>query len=175
MLGFSALWIGSLTLDISPTTEFWPITVSGIGIAMIFVPLNKVALGTIGKKGTGNASGIFNFLRNIGGSIGISVANTVAQRHLQSHRNEFVRHFSGASWLVRRQLSTLEGRLAQHAGRSGHTAALRALSITNSSLNAQAQVYAYVDVFRYFALLCFVCVPFAFLFVKPAQKQAGSA
>jgi DHA2 family multidrug resistance protein len=71
---------------------------------MIFVPLSKVALGTISKEKTGNASGIFDFLRNVGGSIGISAANTIARRHLQTPRNDLVRNVTGASWIVRQQL-----------------------------------------------------------------------
>lgn len=62
VLGASGLWLSFLTVDISPTTLFWPTTVSGFGLAMIFVPLSKVALGTLSRAETGNASGIFNFL-----------------------------------------------------------------------------------------------------------------
>jgi DHA2 family multidrug resistance protein len=90
---------------ISPTTLFWPIVVGGLAISMVFVPLSNVALGTIPKEEVGNASGIFNFLRNIGGSVGISAANTIAQRHMQTHRNENVHWLSGSNWLFRRELT----------------------------------------------------------------------
>ncbi len=174
VLGGSGLWLAELTLDISPTSEFWPIAVSGVGLAMIFVPLSKVALATVGKKGTGNASGIFNFLRNVGGSIGISAANTIAQRHLQSHRNDLIRTYTGASWLLHRQLFILNERLSAQAGMAGRMATLRAFSITNTSLNSQAQVYAYVDVLRYFGFLCLICVPFAFLLKKSDPTAPGA-
>lgn len=175
VLGGSGLWLADLTLDISPTTLFWPITVSGVGLAMIFVPLSKVALGTVGKGETGNASGIFNFLRNVGGSIGISAANTIAQRHLQSHRNDLVHSYTGASWLLRDQLRLLSQRLSLHAGPGPHNNYLRAISLTNSTLNSQAQVYAYVDVLRYFGFMCLFCVPLAFLLAKPKSDAAGAA
>ncbi len=175
VLGFSGFWLGNLTLDISPDTLFWPITMSGFGLAMIFVPLSKVALGTVGKEETGNASGIFNFLRNVGGSIGISAANTIAQRHLQAHRNDLVHWYTGASWLLRRQLRLLTASLSLHAaGPGSHNDTLRAISLTNSALNSQAQVYAYVDVLRYFGILCFLCVPFAFLLTKPKPGSEGA-
>ena len=173
MLGVSGLWLGSLALDISPLTLFWPITVSGIGLAMIFVPLSKVALGTTGKEELGNASGIFNFLRNVGGSIGISMANTVAQRHLQTHRNDTVHWLSGASWILHKQLALLAQRMSLHAG--PRISILRAYSLTNEALNAQAQVYAYVDVLRYFGFLCIFCVPLAFLLKKPPADAQGAA
>ena len=173
VLGISAMWLSMLTLDISPTSLFWPITVSGLGLAMIFVPLSKVALGTLPPAETGNASGIFNFLRNVGGSIGISVANTFAQRHTQTYRNQLNHWYSGSSWLLRRQLNELTQRMARHAG--PHVATLRALSITNEAFNSQAQLRAYVDVFRYFAILSFACVPLSFLLKKPKSGSGGSA
>ena len=176
VLGGSGLWLGQLTLDISPASLFWPILVSGSAIAMVFVPLSKVALGTLGPKQTGNGSGIFNFLRNVGGSIGISAANTVAERHLQAHRNDVVHSFTGASWLLRRNLMQLTARFSAHAGPGSHLNSLRAYAVTNNTLNSQAQVYAYVDVLRYFAIASFICVPISFMLAKPkpgAQAPAG--
>jgi DHA2 family multidrug resistance protein len=167
------MWMSFLTLDISPTTLFWPITFGGLGMTMVFVPLSGVALGTIKKDQVGNASCIFNFLRNVGGSAGISAANTIALRHLQTHRNENVHWLSGASWLRRRQLHLLTLQMQMHAG--PRRALLRAFSITQSSLDHQAQLWAYVDVFRYLALLCTLCIPTAFLLrrPKPGAKGAG--
>lgn len=171
LLGYSGLLLGDLTLDISPWTLFWPLTLSGVGLSMIFVPLTKIALGTIPKTETGNASGIFNFLRNVGGSIGISVANTISQRHTQSHRYELLHNFSGSSWLLKRQLQGLTTAMARHAG--PHLSAQRALEITSNGLTSQASAYAYVDVLRYFGFLCIGCAPLAF-FLKKAQSSGGA-
>ncbi len=173
VLGLSGLWMANLTLDISPNSLFWPITVSGLALAMIFVPLSKVALGTLKPTETGNASGIFNFLRNIGGSIGISAANTISQRHMQSHRSETVHWLSGASYLLRRQLSNLTHSMSLHVG--PHKAMQRAYAITNMSFNNQAQLWAYVDVLRYFAILSAICVPLAFLLKKPKAGASAAA
>jgi DHA2 family multidrug resistance protein len=170
-LGISSLWLSFLTLDIAPITLFWPTTISGFGLAMIFVPLSKVALGTLPKGETGNASGIFNFLRNIGGSIGISAANTIAQRHLQSHRNDLVHWYSGSRSIFQRTLSKLT--VLMHTRAGPRRAALRALSLTDAGLNHQAQLYAYVDDFRYLALLCLLCIPLAFFFKKPDPGAQG--
>jgi DHA2 family multidrug resistance protein len=173
VLALATLWLGSLTLDISPTTLFWPITIGGLAISMVFVPLSNVALGTIQKDKVGNASGIFNFLRNIGGSVGISAANTIAQRHLQSHRNESVHWLSGASWVFRRQLQELTARMRLHAGPV--RALRRAFALTQNGLDHQSQLWAYVDDFRYLALLCALCIPIAFFFKKPSPGTKGGA
>ncbi|MGI4758184.1 MAG: MDR family MFS transporter [Janthinobacterium lividum] len=172
ILGFSSLWISTMTLAISPWSLFWPITVSGFGLALVFVPLSQVALGTLPKNEVGNASGIFNFLRNVGGSIGISCVNTIAQRHLQTHRNDLVHSFSAGSFLFQRQMTDLTARMSRHVG--PHQDTLRALELTSRGLNSQAQIYAYVDDFRYLALLAFCCVPVCFFLKKP-KKGAQAA
>ncbi len=173
ILGGSSIVLARMTLDISFWSLFWPITLSGLGLALVFVPLSQVALGTLSKSEVGNASGIFNFLRNIGGSIGISAVNTIAQRHLQTHRNDLVHNFTNANPLLIRQLSILGQEMSRHAG--PRIAQLRALSITNSGLNAQAQIYAYVDDFRYLAVLAFICVPIAFVLKRPPKGKQAAA
>ncbi len=174
VLALSTLWLGVLTLDISPWSLFWPTTWGGVGLAMIFVPLSKVALGTLSKEQAGIGSGMFNFLRNVGGSVGISAANTISQRHAQSHRNEQVHWLSGANPLYQRTLMMRTQMMVHHAG--PRVAALRALLLTNRGLDSQSQLWAYVDVFRYMALVLAICVPGAFLLKKPkpgAQADAG--
>jgi MFS transporter, DHA2 family, multidrug resistance protein len=171
LLAFSTMWLSFLTLDISPTTLFWPIVIGGFGITMVFIPLSSLALGTVPQDQVGNASGIFNFLRNIGGSIGISAANTIAQRHLQTHRSENIHWLSGASWVLQHQLQLLSQQMRLHAGPV--RALLRAFSLTDRALNNQAQLWAYVDDFRYLALMCAICVPLAFFLKRAAKSGAG--
>ena len=177
-LGFSvfalaSLWTGFLTLEIAPYSLFWPIAISGSAMSLTFVPLSNVALGTLRQDQIGNASAIFNLLRNIGGSIGISAANTISQRHLQSHRNEILHSLSNANPILRHQVGALTEMMQKHAG--PHQAMLRAYSITQTELNKQAQLWAYVDVFRYLALALAICVPLAFVLKKASggAKEAG--
>ena len=172
VLGIASLWLANMTLDISPWSLFWPITVSGFGLALVFVPLSQVALGTLAKSEVGNASGIFNFLRNVGGSIGISWVNTIAQRHLQTHRNDLVRSVTPSGFLLQRQIAGLTAQMSRHVGPG--RAMLRAFALTSRGLDSQAQLYAYVDDFRYLALLAFLCVPVAF-FLKRVKKGAQGA
>jgi DHA2 family multidrug resistance protein len=170
-LAFSTRWMSFLTLDISPTSLLWPIVMGGLGMSMVFVPLSNVALGTVPQSEVGNASGIYNFLRNVGGSVGISAANTIAQRHLQTHREENVHWLSGASWMLQRALKSLTQQMQMHVG--PQRALLRAYSLIQRSLDNQAQLWAYVDDFRYLALLCGLCIPLAFLLKKAAKGGAA--
>src|SRR4029079_1874109 len=87
-IGFavSAVWMGNLTLDISQWSLLTPIILSGASSGMVFVPLATTALDTLRNEMMGNASGLFNLLRNVGGSVGISVVNTLIWRRQQVHR-----------------------------------------------------------------------------------------
>ncbi len=173
IFALSTLYMGFVTLQISPWSLFWPITWSGVGLSMVFVPLSKVALSTLSQQQTGIGSGVFNFMRNVGGSVGISAANTISQRHAQSHRNDLVHWLSGANWIYQRTISMRTQQMLQHAG--ARIANLRAISMTNTDLNNEAQLWAYVDVFRYMALVIAICVPAAFLLKKPKPGAGGGA
>jgi hypothetical protein len=136
-----AFWTSFLTLDISPSSLFWPVALSGAALPLVFISLSGVAFGTLKKAQIGGASGLFNLLRNIGGSIGIAAANTIAARHLQTHRGELTRSLTGASVQLQRQISQLTTRMHLHAGPG--VAARRAFSIVQRSLDQQAQLLAY--------------------------------
>jgi len=170
-IAVASLWTSELTLDISPTSLFWPIVITGFAFPLIFVPLSGIALGTLPQKEMANASGMYNLLRNLGGSIGIAAANTISQRHLQTHRNEMTHWFSGGSLALQQRLAHLTMLMRAHAGPA--KALLRSMALAQTVLNKQAQLWAYVDVFHYMALTAALCVPVTFI-LKRAQAKAGA-
>ena len=93
VFGITSLEMASITMDISPTTLLWPIVISGAASGLVFVPLSTAAYGTLKNEQMGNASGLFNLFRNIGGGIGISLVNTMISRHTQIHLADIARNF----------------------------------------------------------------------------------
>jgi DHA2 family multidrug resistance protein len=172
VLACAVLWTGFLTVDIGPFSLFWPIAISGAAMSMTFVPLSNTALGTLRQDQIGNASGIYNLLRNIGGGIGIAAANTISQRHAQMHRNEMLHSLSLANPLLQRQMTKLTPLMEAHAG--PRRALLRVWSFAQTGLDRQAQLFAYVDVFRYLALALALCAPLAFLLKKANGAKEGA-
>jgi DHA2 family multidrug resistance protein len=164
-------WTGFATLQISPFSLFWPILLTGAALPMVFIPLSKAAFATLTKEKIGGASGMFNLLRNLGGSIGIAAANTIALRHFQTHRSQLAHSLSGANPILHRQLGHLSAQMRMHAGPA--LAMKRALSIIEGRLDQQAQLLSYIDDFRYLALLGVCCVPVAFL-MKKAKSSGGA-
>src|SRR5206468_5064757 len=90
--GLTTLYFGNITLGLSPTTLLLPILITGFGLSFVFVPISTAAYGTLHNEQIGNASGVFNLMRNVGGSIGISIAQTMLIRRSSLHQNEIINH-----------------------------------------------------------------------------------
>ena len=172
IFGFTSIWMGHLTLEISPTSLVWPIIISGVGSGMVFVPLSTIAMGTLKNEQIGNASGLFNLMRNVGGGIGISMVNTLVARHQQIHRAELVQNITAGNPAFQQSFEGIRGAMAATA--APNIATQRAYGIIQGTLDAQSAAFSYVDVFRYLALSCFMCGVIAF-FMKRVRAKKGAA
>jgi DHA2 family multidrug resistance protein len=171
IFGFCGLWFARVNLDISQYSFLWPVIISGFGASMVFVPLASTSMASLPNEEIGNAAGLFNLLRNIGGSIGISIVNTVVARHEQVHRVEMSGRMNHANTSFQQML---DGATAL-TGRIGGSP-LQAYQIIDHVLGQQARLRAYVDDFQYMAAVCFLCVPIVLLLRKViAKKGAVSA
>src|SRR6187399_1899360 len=85
--GSTLLWLSRLNLQAGYWDIFWPQLIQGVGMALLFVPLTTVAMDPIQRERMGNATSLFNLMRNIGGSIGIAVTGTLLARHSQATTN----------------------------------------------------------------------------------------
>jgi DHA2 family multidrug resistance protein len=83
LFGVARLWFGTLNLSIGQWTFLWAILISGFGSGCVFVPLPTTTMAFLKNQEIGNASDLYNLLRNIGGSIGISVVNTISPGSLE--------------------------------------------------------------------------------------------
>ena len=75
--------LGNINLAVSMSSFIWPCILQGIGMTCIVVTVMTLGMGTLRNEQMGNASGIFNLMRNLGGSIGISLTNTFVSRGVQ--------------------------------------------------------------------------------------------
>jgi len=94
LFGFSALMYSQMTLAISLWSVASVSLVNGISTGLIFVPLSTTTLGRLRNEQMGNATGIYNLMRNIGGSVGISLVTTLLARAAQVHQNVLVQHLT---------------------------------------------------------------------------------
>jgi MFS transporter, DHA2 family, multidrug resistance protein len=170
--GFMSLWFGRLNLQMSQWSLLWPIIISGAAAGMVFIPLSTTAMGTLSNRQMGNASGIYNLLRNIGGSIGISLQSTLVARHEQLRRAELAGRLSASNPAFDHVYNNLHNFLWMRRG-SG-LLAQRTYDMIQHTLDRQAALLSYVDDFRYLAMGCFACVPIVFLLKKVVAKRGAT-
>src|ERR1700716_3441431 len=82
--GSTLIWLSFLNLQAGYWDIFWPQLAQGAGMALLFVPLTTVAMDAIPRERMGNATSLFNLMRNIGGSIGIAMTGTMLVRDRQT-------------------------------------------------------------------------------------------
>jgi DHA2 family multidrug resistance protein len=144
------------------------VIISGFGASMVFVPLATTTMAGLPNEEIGNAAGLFNLMRNVGGSIGISIVNTVVARHEQVHRVEMSGHINAASTVFQQMLSGATAVTTRNGGSS-----LQAYGLLNGILSQQARLRAYVDDFQYIAAVCFLAIPIVFMLRKVVAKKGA--
>jgi MFS transporter, DHA2 family, multidrug resistance protein len=85
---------GEFNLSINPGVIIVPVIISGLAIAHIFVPMSTFSVASIPREKMGDATGITSLLRNVGGSIGISLMTTLITRGTQVHQALLVSHLT---------------------------------------------------------------------------------
>lgn len=168
-LGFAACSyiFGSVNLDIGPYTLLIPITLMGFTLSFVFVPLSTLTTLTIPRKEMGNATGIFNMLRNIGGSAGIAMASTALIRRADLHQVDLVQHLSPTSPALQQKSAIMAAYLGKQLGPA--VARPGAFGVIYGQVIQQAMQLAYIDVFRWTAVLAVICAILSWLFEKPPE------
>lgn len=166
LYAFSSFTLSYVNLDISPDFIIWPNVLQGLAVGLIFVPLTTLAMGTLRNEQIGNASGIYNLCRNLGGSIGISLVTTLLERGSQSHQSILASHMTPYEPAFQQRLRALEHAL----GSVG-----KAYGTMYQEMVRQATLLAYVDNFRLFAFICAICAAAAFLFKKIKANRPVAA
>jgi DHA2 family multidrug resistance protein len=177
--GLTTFYFGRVTLDISPTTLLLPILITGFALSFVFVPISTSAYGTLSNEQIGNASGLFNLMRNVGGSIGISVAQTLLTRRQDVHQNEILNYVPSSGANYENAIKGAQGALRGYFGPANVGSASDggpAAATLYQQLQQQSLLWSFVDVFRWLSLLCFVCVAVVWLLkkVKPGKAPAGA-
>jgi MFS transporter, DHA2 family, multidrug resistance protein len=172
LTAIASFLLSRLTLQISMSSIVVANVLSGLGTSFIFVPLTTLAIGTLRNEQIGNATGIQNLMRNVGGSIGLSYVATMLQRYAQVHQALMVGHLSQVSPQYRAQLTLLQ-RLSER-GFTAPDAFLKARGMLYNLLLQQSEYWAFVDLFFIVAGLSAVCVVLVPIFSRPVTVHQVS-
>lgn len=91
LIAFSVIMMGRFTLNAGFWQLCWPRVIQACGMGLFFVPLTAATYVNIPKEKIGNASSIFNLLRNLGGSFGTAIATTYLARSEQFNQTMLVK------------------------------------------------------------------------------------
>jgi MFS transporter, DHA2 family, multidrug resistance protein len=164
LLATSSFMLSDINLQVSMSSVIWPSVVNGIAISFIFVPLTTATMSQLGQQQIGNATGLFNLMRNLGGSIGIAFVTTMLARGAQAHQALMVGHLTPTDPVFRERLAAAQAVLARHGDPVQATS--QAYSLIYSTLDHQARLWAFVDNFRLFGFLALGSIPLIFLFKR---------
>jgi DHA2 family multidrug resistance protein len=170
VLGGSTWVFTGLNLYIAQTNIIYPMIVSGFAMGFVFVPLTTMTMATLPQTEIGNASGIYNLMRNTGGSVGIAIMTTLLARNAQVHQAVLVTHATPYDTAYQQLVQQITASLA--ATMDAVSAAQQATATVYGMIVRQAMVLSYIDNFRILAYLCFLCVPMAFIFKKVRNAKA---
>ncbi len=170
LLAYSAWMLSSINLQVSAASVIFPSVLNGIAISFIFVPLTTTTMGYLAQNQIGNASGLYNLMRNLGGSMGIAFVTTMLARGAQKHQALMVAHMTPTDPAFAQQLAAAQHALARQV--DPVTATGQAYSVLYQTLDAQAHLWAFVDNFRFFCLLALGCMPLIFLFKRVSKPPA---
>jgi DHA2 family multidrug resistance protein len=173
LVGWSGFIFSQMNLEIAMSNVVWANVLNGIGTAMIFVSLATTTMGTLRNEQMGNATGIFNLMRNIGGSIGIAGMATFLDRWAQSHQAILVSHLTPYDPAYQQWLNTAQSGLKTQVG--GVAAGPKALGLLYNVLGQQARLLAYMDNFWVISCLSLLAVPLVLLFKKTGARSAQPA
>jgi DHA2 family multidrug resistance protein len=138
--------------------------VQGLGLGLIFVPLQSLAFETLAPKMRTTAAALLNLSRNIGGSVGISVVSTQLVRMTQ------VSHADLAQAVTQQTIPTLSPEVLQTIGGSVGPAAL---AYINMEVTRQALFIAYLDDFKLMMIVTFAVLPLLLLMRRGQRIGTG--
>jgi DHA2 family multidrug resistance protein len=173
MLAYSSWLLSRINLQVGMGSVIWPSVFNGIAISFIFVPLTTATMSQLGQQQIGNASGLYNLMRNLGGSIGIAFVTTMLARGAQVHQSLMVGHLAPDNPAFVQQLAAAKNVLGQQT--DSVSATKQAYSGLYSLLDQQAHLWAFVDNFYIFGLLALGGIPLIFLFKRVSHAKKPSA
>ena len=178
VLGLTAIalsmWYSTtLTPDASFDYFAWVRVYQTVGLPFLFIPINTVAYDGLPPDKTNQASALMNVARNLGGSVGISLANVVLVQREQFHQSRLVENTAPSSSTFHSTVQQLTHYFTAH-GASAADAAGQAMAFIGQMIRTQATILAYIDVFQVCAIVAALMIPLVLLLVRPVNIQASA-
>jgi DHA2 family multidrug resistance protein len=170
LLFVASMWRLSLITGESARADFfWPLILRGLGLGLMFVPLTTITLAELTRAELPQATGLYNFFRQLGGSLGIAGIATLVSHNTALFKATLTEHVTliDASSLDR---VAMLARAFQSRGADAWTAHQRALAVIDRQIAGQASVVAYSHTYVVAALIVLSLIPLLAL-VRQTRAQ----
>jgi DHA2 family multidrug resistance protein len=157
--------LSGLNPDTGSDQLFWPLIWRGFGAVIMFMPLSIATLGSLPKADMGSGAGLFSLTRQLGGSIGIAAITTLVAKQQFVHRAQLI---YDASDLNPAYSERLKANTGYFQTLSGDPTAVhnQALALLDHSINTQAALLSYRDVFYFVAFVFSLTLPLILILNK---------
>lgn len=171
---YSTYLMSQFSLSADFNTLFIPRVVLGVGMGFIFIPLTTLTMSGIKNEDMGNATAVYNLLRNLGGSFGVAFVTTIIARQSQSHQHRLVEHLTpydanyqiAAENAARAMTGTgVPDPLTGHAG----------LAVIYQNMLKQAAMMSFNDAFYLLCVMMIFILPLVFIMKRERSGDSPSA
>ena len=172
LMGVSSLIFGGSNLQISMINILVPNFIFGFGMGLCMISLSTISVATLKNDQMTNATGIQALLKNIGGAIGMSIVATMLSRLSQAHQISMVGYLNPMNPVFTYKIKAMTAALSAHSHWT--LASLKAHYLMYGELLRQSSLWAFMDTFRIFGVICFLIIPLLF-FMKPSNNSTGES
>jgi DHA2 family multidrug resistance protein len=171
---YSMWMLSDINLNVGYWDVFWPQFIQGIAMGFLFVPLTTVTHDPIPKEQMGNATSIFNLMRNIGGSVGISYVVTLSARQAQRNTNVLGANINALNPSAQQMIDNARN-MFMARGADLYTATRQAYAAVFGMIQQQATMLSFIKAFRFLGLMFLAVIPLILLMKKPRHQGGGGA
>jgi DHA2 family multidrug resistance protein len=170
---YSVHLMSQFSLSVDFNTIFWPRVVLGLGMGFLFIPLTTMTMSGIRKEEMGNATAIFNLLRNLGGSFGVAFVTTLLARRAQFHQVHLAEHLTSLDRNFQMALPRIS-QMLQGRGFISNLSHQGGLGAIYSQLLREASMLSFNDVFYLLSFMMMLILPLVLLMKKGKDDTPGA-
>lgn len=174
------MFTGSCLLDIDLTAQsvghdfYGSQLLRGVGQILALMPLNQASMAAVSREESGDAAGLYNMARNLGGSVGLALIGIVIDRRNTFHDHMLRESLTANSVLGQERIAAYAANWFSQTGDMAYSH-MRALGQLAGQIQQQAAVMTYSETFYLLALALLACVPLALLLRTPRGTDTPSA
>ena len=163
-----AMWhLTGLTGDISYNYAALSRIYLAFGLPLLFLPVTTASYDGLPPDKTNQASALINVARNLGGSMGVALVQTILAQRQQFHQSRLVEHIVPSDIGYQQTIDAMT-RYFQAQGSNASDATSQAIAWVGQTLRQQVNLLAYIDVFWSLAMIGAIMIPVA-LIIRPVD------